>query len=61
MMQFLPTYVCVVDIFLIFFWSLSIACYCLNDLLRRGGREEWLRDQCILREAAGGGRSLGLI
>ena len=44
-----------------FFWSLSIACYCLNDLLRRGGGEEWLHNQCILREVAGGGRSLGLI
>jgi hypothetical protein len=41
--------------------SLSIACYFLNDLLHRGGGEEWLCDQCILREAAGGGRSLGLI
>jgi hypothetical protein len=25
------------------------------------GGEEWLRDQCIIREAAGGGRALGLI
>jgi hypothetical protein len=50
------------DIFLVvFFQSLSIACYFLNDLLHRGGGEEWLCDQCILREAAGGGRSLGLI